>query len=105
MNAEVVSPELALVCPDLRAAAIAGLPHREPDAWLNESRRIAAPSPAFGLMAALAAEETPAEDSAIPLPFALLAYTATSATRFVLEAAVFMGIVIGLLSVVTLVHA
>lgn len=29
-----LSPELALVCPDLRAAALAALPERDPDGWV-----------------------------------------------------------------------
>ena len=52
-----------------------------------------------------AAEQVPPPERATPLPVALLAYTAVSATRFALEGAALVGIVIGLLSVVTLMHS
>ncbi len=104
MAAEIVSPELVLVCPDLRTAALADLPQREPDAWLDRSRPRASASSEFGLVAALTVEEAPADERGAPLPLALFAYAAASATRFALEATLFIGIVIGLLSVVTLVH-
>ena len=102
---EVISPELVLVCPDLRAAAIAALPDRDPDASLRQPRLAATTPPEYELMAALLAEETSLDEMATSLPVALLAYTATSAVRFTMEAAAFMAVVIGLLSVFTLVHS
>jgi hypothetical protein len=105
VTAEPFSPELALVCPELRAAAIAALPERDPDAWLDR-RQPGDASPVYDLMAALGLVE-PAlhEQKPTPLPAALLAYTAMSATRFALEAAAFMGVVLGLLSIVAFVHS
>jgi hypothetical protein len=38
-----VTPELVLVCPELREAALALLPDRDPDGWIP--RRIAPPAP------------------------------------------------------------
>jgi hypothetical protein len=173
VTTNAVSPELALVCPDLREALITALPYREPDAWLDRSRPtrdvpvaepasglaiplsefgllaapaseelaveeraippippwefglaaapaleelsveeslsrstpVAIPAPEFALMATLASEEVHVEERPTPLAFALLAYTATSATRFAVEATAFIGIVVGLVSVVALVHS
>lgn len=42
MTAELISPELALVCPDLRAGAIAALPPPQP--WLPQRRHANAES-------------------------------------------------------------
>jgi hypothetical protein len=103
VGTEPLSPELALVCPELRAAAIAVLPDRDPDAWLDRPPARET-SPVYDLMAAICVDELSIPENAAPLPVALLAYTLTSTTRFALEAAAFVGIVIGLLSIVTLMH-
>jgi len=102
-GATCVSPELVLVCPELRAAMLADLPDVDPDAWLDRLRNRPVTTPEFQLMAFLA--DAPLPDEATPLPLAILAYTAASVTRFSIEAAVFLGLVVGLLSVVTVVHS
>jgi hypothetical protein len=85
MTANLISPELVLVCPDLRDAAIAALPHREPDAWLDRSTTLASPSSEFDLVASLASEEAhvvePATTVAIPpSEFGLVAAAASQET-------------------------
>jgi len=82
---------------------LADLPDVDPDAWLDRHLNRSVAAPEFQLMSFLA--DAPLPHEATPLPLAILAYTAASATRFSFEAAVFLGIVVGLLSVVTVVHS
>ena len=42
---DAVSPELALVCPELRERALALLPERDPDGWIPRRLVLAAPPP------------------------------------------------------------
>lgn len=107
MPLEVVSPELALVCPDLREVAIAALPDRDPDAWLDQARLRPIRRPEYASTAAFSIdrpESGSARAESTPLPIAILAYSAASATRFAAEAAAFVAIVIGVLSIVAAIH-
>ena len=49
-----ISPELALVCPELRARALAQLPDRDPDGWIP--RRFSEPWPAVAAPLSLVVE-------------------------------------------------
>lgn len=98
---ECVSPELALVCPELRAAAIAALPERDPDAWLHRPPPTA---PVYELLRALEREDACEQESSVPLVVAAAAYAAFSVTRFAVEGAALVGVVIGLLAVVVMFH-
>jgi hypothetical protein len=109
---ETLSPELALVCPELRAAAIAALPNRDPDVWLDRLKLSAVPdpvrpAPVYELMQALDRREDPVSVEGEPATFvvAVAAYALTSASRFALEAAALVGVVIGLLAVVAVAHS
>jgi hypothetical protein len=99
---EPISPELALVCPELRAAAIEALPDRD----LDRVFRVEQPPslPEYRLMTSFEAADQ-ADEWVAPLPVAILAYAASSATRMALEGAAFLAVVVGLLSVVALVHS
>ena len=55
-DAEPISPELVLVCPELRAQALLRLPERAPDAWIP--RRLSLAPPMSALPPHAAAEET-----------------------------------------------
>lgn len=63
---EIVSPELALVCPELRERSLVLLPERDPDAWIPE--RLAPPQQA----------------RTYPLPVAAGAYALGSSARVAL---------------------
>lgn len=84
-----VSPELALVCPELRAAAIAALPERDPDGFLPRTSRSA---PEYRLLRAVAAPEPRRH---VRLPVAVLAYATRRAAFVVVETAVVLGFVAG----------
>jgi hypothetical protein len=98
-----LSPELALVCPELREAAIAALPERDPEGRLAQRPR----DPAYLLMRSIDAEpQAPVDESRVgSLPLAVVAYTMFSATRVALEAVAVLGAVIGFLSVVAVIHS
>jgi hypothetical protein len=100
--ADHCSPELALVCPELRAAAIAALPDRDPDAFLFSPRPARVESPEFRLLRAVDAEaeqaEDTAEDSGTPLPLAILAYAAQRSFVVAVEATAVVGVVVGALA-------
>jgi hypothetical protein len=96
-----VSPELALVCPELRAVAIAALPDRDPDAWLRPPIRLN-----MGPVTSIAVDNdagTPGRSGA-SFPVALLWYTAGSAAKFALEAALVVAVLVGMLSVIAVLH-
>jgi hypothetical protein len=98
---EPISPELALVCPELRAQAIAALVERERAVRRPASRE-------YELMRSIASAEDDEEDEdewVAPLPVAILAYTASSATKLAIEAAALLGVLIGVLSLVSFLHS
>ncbi|HEX3455947.1 MAG TPA: hypothetical protein VHS03_15090 [Gaiellaceae bacterium] len=98
-DGEAISPELVLVCPDLREAAIASLPDRDPDEKPDRSSRRAV-GPEFRLMWSLE-EREPVEERVVPLAVAVAVYTLSSAARFAVEAAALTALLVGLLSIVT----
>lgn len=100
---EPISPELALVCPELRARAIAELVERDRAAELDRFRVVPTPRE-YELMRTIA--EAGEEDEWVaPLPLAIVAYTAHSAARLAVEAAALVGVLLGVLSIVTVVHS
>jgi hypothetical protein len=98
------SPELALVCPEVRAAAIDALPDRDPDAFLVQLRA-STTAPEYRLLrsvaddadAGLEAEGEPRT----PLPVAIAAYLVRRTVRVAVEAAAVFAFVTGALAVVT----
>ena len=105
-NVECMSPELVLVCPELRETAIEMLPERDPDAWLDQHRsfgRIRLPE--YRLMQSLDPTEAQAElERSVALPVAVLAYTIQSAVKFTAEAAVFMALATATVSILAVVR-
>lgn len=100
-----LSPELVLVCPQLREAALAGLPDRDPDAWLDCLCRRA--DPAYELMQSVAVQRDGPDDEdwSAPLPVAVIAYAIAKATTLAVESAAVVGIVVGVLSLIAVVRA
>ena len=85
LDSEAISPELVLVCPELRSRALAQLPDRHPDGWIPPrfSTIPAAPVPTT----APAPPDELVEAEATPIPLrgralvvAAAAYAAQSAT-------------------------
>lgn len=101
--AEVISPELVLVCPELRAAALAALPARDPDGWL-ERPVTPAEWPEYRLMRSLAVEGDAEPGWSPPLPVAVVAYTLQRATKVTVEMAAFLGGIAALLAIVAVLH-
>jgi len=107
---ESVSPELVLVCPELRTAALAALPVREPDAWLD--RLVSSPeeAPEYRLLRSFADDEEttqkhehehePEPEWSAPLPVAIVAYTVERAAKVTVEMTALLGAVAALLSIV-----
>jgi hypothetical protein len=100
---EPISPELALVCPELRSRAISALLERERLAELEDS--VVGPAPEYMLVRSLAAAAESDDDWVAPLPVAILAYTATSVARLAIEATAFLALLVGVLSVVSVLHS
>ena len=100
---EPISPELALVCPELRARAIAALVELERATEVETARRRPA-SAEYTLMSSLADQEND-DDWVPPLPVAILAYAAASTTRFAVEAAAVVAVLIGLVSIMAQLHS
>jgi len=78
-TAPPVSPELALVCPDLHEQALALLPTVDPDALFRRVPRPVAPVRAFVQDALI---ESFADPPDVPIPVAVAVYTASRALRF-----------------------
>lgn len=84
-DAEAISPELVLVCPELRSRALAQLPDRDPDGWIPPRFsttpavpvRATAPMPLDELVEV---EATPIPLRGRSLMVAAAAYAAQSAT-------------------------
>jgi hypothetical protein len=91
-----VSPELVLVCPELRASAIAALPELGQDEWRGPRNPVIVEHVVSAVFQ---------NDSATPnrpgasLPVAVLWYAAGSAAKFAFEAAVVVAVLVGLLAV------
>jgi hypothetical protein len=100
---EPISPELALVCPDLRARAIAALAEQERTGELERSVVNKPPPREYVLMQSISSRESDGQVVA-PLPLAILAYVSTSVGKFTVEAAVAVGVLVGLLLIVTVMH-
>src|SRR5712692_9734983 len=85
------SPELVLVCPELKAAAIAALPERDPEGWLPRPAPVRCDAPEYRLLKSVAsnAEVKPPP----PLPVAILAYAAHRAVVVAVEAAAVLAFV------------
>jgi hypothetical protein len=98
--ADVVSPELVLVCPELRAAALAALPAREPDAWLDRPAPSSSPSEEYRRLWALADADEPEPEWVAPLPVAVAAYTLQRAAKVTVEMTALLGAIAALLSIV-----
>jgi len=84
LDSEAISPELVLVCPELRSRALAQLPDRDPDGWIpprfsTPATRVppTAPVPAVELVEV---EATPVPLHGRALVVAAAAYAAQSAT-------------------------
>jgi hypothetical protein len=90
--ADVISPELVLVCPELRAAALAALPEPDTEARIEP--------PEYRLMRSLAAAEEAEMEWSAPLPVAVLAYTLKRATKVTAEMAALLGGIAVLLAIV-----
>ena len=93
------SPELALVCPELRSAAIAALPDLDPEGFVPRRIPVQVEAPEFRLMRAFDIESAAEEpETRVPLPLAILAYTSQRAFVVAVESAAMVGLVIGLLA-------
>lgn len=103
-TSEPISPELALVCPELRARAIAALGERE-SLQSREPLRARALAPEYALMRALAEADEEEQEWVAPLPVAIAAYAATSAVKLAIEAAAVIGLLVVALSIMSAVHS
>jgi hypothetical protein len=97
------SPELALVCPELRAAAIAALPDRDQDAFLIRRTTARASRPEYLLLHAIGSEAEP--EPRTPLPVAILAYTAHRAALTIVEATALLSLVTGALALAAAINS
>ncbi|MBA3347458.1 MAG: hypothetical protein H0T13_02755 [Actinobacteria bacterium] len=106
-----ISPELALVCPDLREQALALLPTVDPDALFRRVprpvvpvRQLEVPRPVVPVRALEpdAGTGPDAELPDVPIPVAVAVYTARRAAIFAVEAAVSVAAVIAVSLVATL---
>jgi hypothetical protein len=97
-----ISPELALVCPELRRLAIAALPDRKPDGWVAPRRQ---PEPDVDASLHVVRVVT---DIVIPrrrgprVTIAAAAFVAVEAGRMAVFAAVTIGAVAGLATLATI---
>ena len=91
-----ISPELVLVCPDLRQAALANLPHRDPEAFLPASRTIRPSAPEYRLFESLGTDR-PAQAARRPpqILLAVLTYAAQRALIVSIETTAAIALVIG----------
>jgi hypothetical protein len=95
LTQEPISPELALVCPELRRLAIAALPHRDPDGWAAP-RRKPEPQVKAGLQVVQVGTDIEAPRRRSPhLAIAAAAFVAVEAGRMAVFAAVTIGGVAG----------
>src|SRR2546429_8441875 len=104
------SPELALVCPELRAAALAALPERDPDAFLVRSSNPRERAPEYHLLRSVASDnagDASEEEVArrTPLPVAIVVYTVQRALMVAAEVAAVLGVVTGALAVMAALHS
>jgi hypothetical protein len=103
----LLSPELALVDPELRALALEGLPARNPDAFLERvpstmSRTSTGPL-AAPVQPAPTVHSTRARRR--ELTVAVIAYTLQQAIRFAVEATAAVGCLIALVMVIQLIRS
>jgi hypothetical protein len=92
---ESISPELVLVCPELREQALAALPSRDPDAFLKPQ-----PEPVLALLDPDAEESTPFRR----LTLAAASYAALETGRAAAFGVLATGLVAGLAALATLPH-
>jgi hypothetical protein len=98
---ECISPELALVCPEAREAAIAALPERDADCLLQPIRRSA---PEYLLLRAVEASSAPPPRH-VRLPVAVLAYSAQRAAFVVVEMAFLLALVAAAFALVATINS
>jgi hypothetical protein len=97
-----ISPELALVCPELRRLAIAALPDRKPDGWVAP-RRTPEPEVAAGLQVIQMGNDIEAPRRRGPhVMIAAAAFVAVEAGRMAVFAAVTIGGIAGLATLATI---
>lgn len=98
--AEPVSPELALVCPELRERAVAALPERDPDGFIPARSRLVPISDAYDLDDL--GEQPPHGPSRRGLVVAATAYLAVEAAQVAVVGAAVMGALAGVITLGTL---
>jgi hypothetical protein len=105
VSVDHISPELVLVCPELRATAIAALPERDPDAWLVRNPSPRTTSLEYTPLPSVAEQIETVHERPTPLPLAILAYTVGRALTVAVEAAAALGVVTAFCVIAAAVHS
>jgi hypothetical protein len=91
--ASPVSPELALVCPDLRREWIAALPDLDPDALFRPARTRRPPTPILVLAPPPELPVEPPVEREASLPVAAVVYTAVCILQWLVWGSVTLALV------------
>lgn len=100
---EPVSPELALVCPELRERAVAALPERDPDGFIPARRRLVPIANVSDLDDV--GEQPPNAPSRRGLVVAATAYLAVEAAQVAVAGVAVMGTLVGVITLGTLISS